>query len=258
MLLAIDVGNTNIVFGFFKDDQLMGEFRLTSTQERTSDEIGFAMLQYLQTRQMTVAEIEDVIISSVVPKFLPILKHTSKKYCQKTALIIDEDIFPSLKYQAEERLGADRSVACEAAMKKYGKPLIVLDLGTATTIDTVSETGWYMGGSILTGLRLVERALSNHTAQLPPIPLHKPKTVLGFDAIGQIQAGIVTSYVGGIDFLIRKTKEEMDIKDGVKIIATGGFSHFIAEQSDFIDIVDSQLILDGLNILYQTYKEENR
>lgn len=254
MLLTIDVGNTNIVFGVFEKDKLIGTFRLNTTENRTSDEIGLMICQYFHSFQLNLTCVEDVIISSVVPQLMYAITNAVIKYIGKKPIIVDEDVFPSVKYEGEERLGADRSVCCEAAISNYKTPLIVLDLGTATTIDAISETGWYMGGSIFAGLRTSTEALYSKAAKLPRIELLKPPTVLGRNTIEQIQAGSVIGYIGSVEFLLRETKKEMGYGDAVKVVATGGLAKLIADHTDMIDVVDSQLLLYGLYILYQKYK----
>ena len=254
MLLAIDVGNSNIVFGISQNDKWMGTFRLTTTENRTSDEIGLMILQFFRCFEFNPNEVEDVIIASVVPPVMHTLKKAIVKYIGKEPLIVDEDIFPSIQYEGEDHLGADRSVCCEAAIAKYGKPLIVLDLGTATTIDAINEDGWYLGGSILAGLQITTDALFYKASKLPRIDLKKPSTVLGCNTIEQIQAGSVCGYIGCIEHLLRETKREMGYGDDVKVIATGGLAQLMNDHTNMFDIVDNDLIMDGLRVIYQNYK----
>ena len=153
-------------------------------------------------------------------------------------------------------MGSDRAVACVAAIAKYGKPLVVLDFGTATTVDAINHHGIYLGGSILAGLRVSTDALFHHAAMLPRIELDHPGTVLGQSTISQIQAGSVVGYIGAIEYLIRQTKEEMGYGPDIKVVATGGLARLIADNTNLIDVVDSQLILDGLRIIYERYKSQ--
>jgi type III pantothenate kinase len=258
MLLTIDVGNTNIVFGIFQNDKLIGTFRLSTTENRTADEIGLIICQYFNSFHIDLAYIEDVIIASVVPRIMFALTNAVIKYIGKKPIIVDEDVFPSVKYKGEGQLGADRSVCCEAALANYQAPLIVVDLGTATTIDAINETGWYMGGSIFAGLQTSTEALFSKAAKLPQIELIKPSTVLGYNTVEQIQAGSVIGYIGSVEFLLRETKREMGFGDTVTVVGTGGFSKLIADYTDMIDVVDSQLLLQGLQILHQKYEKEQR
>ncbi len=254
MLLTIDVGNTNMVFGIFKEDELIGTFRLMTAANRTSDEIGLTVCEYFRRFNLDPEAVEDVVIASVVPQVMYTLTNAMLRYLGKKPLIIDDDLFPSIMYEGDERLGADRAVSCDAAIEKYGKPLIVLDFGTATTVDAISDSGWYMGGSISAGLQISTEALFTKAAKLPRIELAHPGTMLGTNTVEQIQAGSVAGYIGAMEFLIRETKREMGYGDSVKVVATGGLARLFADNTGMIDIVDSQLILDGLRMIYQKYK----
>ncbi len=254
MLLTIDVGNTNMVFGLFQEEELIGTFRLMTDANRTSDEIGLIICEYFRRFNLDLNGVEDIIIASVVPQVMYTLTNAVFKYFGKRPLIVDDDVFPSILYEGDERLGADRAVSCDAAMEKYGMPLIVLDFGTATTVDAISHNGWYLGGCILAGLQITTEALFAKAAKLPQIELALPDTVLGLSTVTQIQAGSVGGYIGSIEYLIRRTKKEMGYGDDVKVVATGGLARFIADNTTVIDLVDRQLILDGLRLLYQTSK----
>ena len=155
----------------------------------------------------------------------------------------------------DERLGPDRAVADIAAIEKYGAPLIVLDFGTATTVDALSAEGSYLGGCITAGVRISVEALFQKAAMLPNVELTVPDTVLGCTAVGQIQAGAVMGYIGSIEYLIRRTKAEMGYpEETIKVVATGGLARMVADHTPLIDIVDSRLILDGLHLIYQREK----
>lgn len=158
------------------------------------------------------------------------------KYFGKTPIIVDEDVDPGLPYgvSGDERLGADRSVACIAALEKYGAPLVVLDFGTATTVDAVNREGAYMGGCITAGIRISADALFMRAAMLPKVELVKPETVLGCTAVGQIQAGTVLGYIGAMEYLIRMAKEELRAADA-HVVATGGLARLIADNTGLID-----------------------
>ena len=252
MLLAVDVGNTNMVFGIFEGNQLTGSFRLMTDANRTSDEIGLLIWDYFQRFGLRV---EDIIIASVVPQVMHTLGNALLKYFGKAPLVVDDGVDPGLPYgiPSDERLGTDRSVACVAAIKKYGAPLVVVDFGTATTVDAVSRQGTYLGGCIAAGVRISVDALFQKAALLPRVELVRPANVLSGTAVGQIQAGAVLGYIGAMEYLIRQTKEEMG-EPRAKVIATGGLAAMIAENTELIDVVDGQLILDGLRMLYQRQK----
>ena len=256
MLVAIDVGNTNMVFGIFEEERLMGSFRLKTDLNRTSDEIGLLACEYFQRFGLSADGMDDVIIASVVPPVMYTLTSAIIKYFGKKPLIVDEGVDPGLPYgvPGDERLGADRAMACVAAIEKYGAPLVVLDFGTATTVDAVSAGGAYMGGCITAGVRISTEALFQKTANLPNVELAMPDKVLGCTTVGQIQAGAVGGYIGSMEYLIRRAKEELGGGDAIKVVATGGLSRMVAQNTDMIDIVDSRLVLDGLRITYNKHK----
>lgn len=258
MLMAIDVGNTNMVFGLLEGEKLVGSFRLMTDANKTSDEIGLTVCEYFRRFNLDTDQVCDVIIASVVPQVMYTLTNAIMKYFGKRPLIIDDDISPEIHYEGDDHLGADRAVACVAAMEKYGKPLVVLDFGTATTVDAVDAHGTYLGGCILAGIRVSTDALFRQAAMLPRIELINPGTVLGQNTIQQIQAGSVLGYIGAAEYLIRRTKEELGYGQEIKVVATGGLARLIADNTDLIDVVDSQLIVDGLRIIYERYREEQK
>lgn len=256
MLLTIDVGNTNMVFGVFQNNRLSNSFRLVTGATRTSDEIGLQVREYFQCFGLDVKEVEDVIICSVVPGVMHSLNSAVIKYLNRTPIIVNEDITPGLQYAEGcqwRSHGADRSVACVSALEKYGAPLIVLDFGTATTVDCMDEHGVYQGGSILAGIQISLNALISRTAQLPQVGLQMPDTVLGKNTVNQIQVGVIRGYIGAMEYLITCSKQELGVdSDRVKVIATGGLARLIAANSTMIDVVDANLIPDGLVSIYRS------
>lgn len=261
MLLVIDVGNTNMVFGIYEGDRLAGSFRLKTDVNRTSDEIGLLAAQYFEKFGLDTGKVEDVIIASVVPPVMYSLTSAIIKYFNRRPLIIDDGVDPGLPYavSGDERLGPDRSVACVAALEKYGAPLVVLDFGTATTVDAVSREGAYLGGCITAGVRISTEALFQKTARLPNVELTMPDKVLGCTAVSQIQAGAVMGYIGAMEYLIRRTKQEMGYpEEEIKVVATGGLSRMVADNTDMIDLVDKDLILDGLRLIYRRYRDAQK
>ena len=261
MLLVIDVGNTNMEFGIYRGEELIGSFRLMTDANRTSDELGLWLCQYFQRFGLELGQVEDVVIGSVAPQVMHTLSRAIRTYVGREPLVVDDGLDPGLPYAAgggDERLGPDRAAADVAAIVKYGAPVIVLDFGTATTLDAVSRDGVYLGGCITAGVRVSVDGLFQKTALLPRVELVKPDTVLGLTAVGQIQAGAVLGYIGAIEYLIRKAREEMGDPE-VKVVATGGLSRMVAENTDLIDVIDPQLVLDGLRIIYERVRStENR
>lgn len=258
MLLTIDVGNTNMVFSVFDGETLKGSFRLTTVAGRTSDELGMDIWNQLSRLRIRPEDLADVIISSVVPPVMAALTDALVRYLGKTPIVVDVDVDPGLPYGVEsnEHLGTDRSVACVAAIHKYGAPLILADMGTATTVDAISREGVYMGGCITAGARISIEALFQKTALLPQVNLALPEKVLSGTAVGQIQAGAVLGYIGAMERLITQAREEIDEPEAI-VVATGGLAPVIAAGTDLIDVVDGQLIPDGLRLLYRKYLGEH-
>ena len=235
MLLVIDVGNTNMEFGVYRGEELVGSFRLMTDANRTSDELGLWLCQYFQRFGLELGQVEDVVIGSVAPQVMHTLSRAVQKYVGKTPLVLDEALDPGLPYvecDSDERLGPDRAAADIAAIAKYGAPLVVL------------------GGCITAGVQVSIDGLFQKTALLPRVELVKPDTVLSTTAVGQIQAGAVLGYIGAIEYLIRHAKEEIGQPD-TKVVATGGLSRLVADNTELIDVVDPQLVLDGLRIIYE-------
>ena len=259
MLLTIDVGNTNMVFSVFEGETLRGSFRLTTVAGRTSDELGMDIWNQLSRLGIRPEDLADVIVSSVVPPVMAALTDALVRYLGKTPIVVDVDVDPGLPYGvvSNEHLGADRSVACVAAIHKYGAPLILADMGTATTVDAISRAGVYMGGCITAGARISIEALFQKTALLPQVSLALPEKVLSGTAVGQIQAGAVLGYIGAMERLITQAREEIDEPEAI-VVATGGLAPVIAAGTDLIDMVDGQLIPDGLRLLYQKYLRERK
>lgn len=257
MLLTIDIGNTNMVFGIFKGEEMLGSFRLSTNSTATSDEVGIMAVSYFERFGYRAEDLKACIIGSVVPQVMYSVTSAVIKYFGVEPLVVGTDVDAGLKFDRRcyetGRLGTDRAVNCTAAIKKYGCPFVILDFGTATTIDAVGPDGTYMGGTIGPGLQVSLDALVSRTAMLPRVELQMPQTVLGRNTVEQIQAGVVAGYVGNMEYLIRQVMEEMNC-DGIKVIATGGLSRMIAQQTDRINIVDTMLTLDGLRMIY----DENR
>ncbi|MEA4954287.1 MAG: type III pantothenate kinase [Pseudoflavonifractor sp.] len=251
MLLAIDVGNTNICFGIYDGAELLGTFRLKTDSDRTSDEIGLFACEYFRRFDLSPEAVDDVIIASVVPHIMYTLTNAVMKYFGKCPMIIDDGVDPGLVMgvSGDERLGPDRSVACVAAIVKYQAPCIVLDFGTATTLDALNEKGEYMGGCITAGLRVTADALAGRASLLPRVELARPEKVLNNTAVGHIQAGIVLGYIGATEHLISLAKEELGVPD-CKVIATGGLARLVADNTSLIQVVDKDLVLEGLRMVY--------
>lgn len=251
MILVVDVGNTNIVFGLYKGDKLLRHWRLSTNQVATEDEYGMMMVQALQIDGYNVEEIQGVAISSVVPPLMPILEKLSKRYLNQEPLIVGPGIKTGLniRYENPREVGADRIVNAVAAIAKYGSPLLIVDFGTATTYDYIDKQGQYIGGAITPGIGISTEALYRSAAKLPRIELVAPKSVIGRNTVQSMQAGIIHGYAGQVDGIVRKVKEEYD--EHIKVIATGGFAELVSAESSAIEVVDPLLTLLGLRLIYE-------
>lgn len=256
MLLVIDVGNTNITCGVFREEELIGSFRITSKLQRTSDEYGFTICELLNFREIKPAEIEAVIIASVVPGIMHSLKNGIMKYLKRNPIEVGIGTKTGIKINVAhpKEVGADRVVDAVAAYDLYGGPLIVIDFGTATTYDLISKDGAFLAGITSPGIRICADALWNETAKLPEIEIRKPDSILTTETISSMQAGLVYGYIGQTEYIIRKIMEESNIPD-IKVIATGGLGKIIADSTDSIHIYDQQLTLKGLRLIYHKNKK---
>ena len=255
-LLVLDVGNTNITLGVFKGRKLLQNFRLTTGSSRTSDEYGMFISQLLQLKGFDPGEIESVIIASVNPNVMYSLTNSFRKYFHLKPIVVGPGIRTGMKVATinPKELGADRIVDAVAAYEIYGGPVIVIDYGTATTYDLVSDEGTFLGGVISPGIRTSATSLWQGTAKLPDIEIKKPATVLGRETITSMQSGVVYGYIGQTEYIIRKLKEESGF-DEVKVVATGGLGKIIAAETPLIDFYDPMLTLKGLQILHEKQKE---
>ncbi len=259
MLLAIDIGNTNITIGVYNKDTLVGNFRLTTRLQRTSDEYGLALHSYLTASHFDPDDVEAVIISSVVPKINYSFSSSIIKYFDIEPLFIGPGVKTGIDIQIDHTstLGADRIADAAGAFYTYGGPCLVIDFGTATTYDVVTNNGTFIGGATAPGIGIVASALSSMAAQLPEIEIAKPETVIGKNTVKSMQAGVVYGYIGQTEYLIKKIKEEYG--KTLKVISTGGLGKIIASETDLIDIYDQDLTFKGLKIIYdKTMKSRKR
>ena len=256
MILTLDVGNTNMTGGVFRDDEIISTFRMTTKIPRTSDEYGMVLFNLLRQNDVEPDAIEDVIICSVVPDVMHSLASAVIKYLDIKPIIVGPDIETGLHIALPnpKPVGADRIVDAVAAYELYGGPVLVMDYGTATTYDIVDETGTFVGGITAPGIAISAKALWEDAAKLPKIEIAKPDNVIGNDTISSMQSGLVYGQIGQAEYLIKKVKEESGMKD-LKVVATGGLGRIISESTDSIDIYDANLTLKGI---YLVYKKQNR
>ena len=254
MILVIDIGNTTMEFGLYEGDSLTGVFRLGSKRDITSDEVGLFVTQFFEYRKLSVSEVSDVIISSVVPQVNYSVCSAVRKYFGLEPLVIGENIFcnmPNL-YENPKEVGADRLVDSYAAFKKYGGPLIIVDFGTATTCEAVSEAGEYLGGIIYPGIKTSMDALYEKAAKLPKIEILKPDFALGKNTVSSMQSGAYYGYLGAIEKMVENLKAI--IGSSAKVVATGGFARLFAEEKLF-DYIDQRLPLEGIKMVYEDSKK---
>jgi type III pantothenate kinase len=250
MLLAIDIGNTNMEFGVYKSDKLIAQFRIGTNREITSDEVGLFMSQFFLIQKINLADIKDVIITSVVPQVMYSVNNAMRKYLKIKPLVVGENIFVDIqnKYDNPKEVGSDRLVNSFGAYKKYGGDLIVVDFGTATTFDVVASHGEYLGGVIFPGIKISMDALFKNASKLPKIELAMPKKAIGTTTVGSMQAGAINGYVGVVKNIVDGINNELNKKMGV--IATGGLAKLIGSQYDF-KAIDRSLTLDSLFLIYK-------
>ncbi len=255
MLVVIDIGNTNITIGLYDKHQLIGNYRLTTKFQRTSDEYGFMLLSFLNSSSIHVDDIEDVIISSVVPKVNYSLTHSITKYFHKTPIFVGPGIKTGIDIRIDNpsTLGADRLVDSAGAFYTYGGPCLVIDFGTATTYDVVSHKGEFIGGATAPGIGICANALSSQAAKLPEIEIQKPDCIIAKNTIKSMQAGVFFGYIGQTEYIIKKIKEEYG--ENLKVISTGGLGRMIAKETKMIDIYDADLTFKGLKIIYEKNKK---
>ena len=259
MVLLIDVGNTNIVLGVYENNEYITSWRISTDVKKTSDEYSIQTMQLFNNAKLNPENIEGVIISSVVPNIMYSLEHMIRKCFKKEPIVVGPGVRTgiNIKYDNPKEVGADRIVNAVAVHEIYKKPAIIIDFGTATTFCALAGNGNYLGGSICPGIRISSDALFEKAAKLPRVELENPGRVICKTTISSMQSGIIYGYIGQVEYIVKKMKMEMISlgEDKPIVIATGGLANLIAKETDAIDKVDSNLTLEGLNILFQKNKE---
>ncbi len=254
MLLVIDVGNTNIVFGIYDDKTLLNNWRIASEKHRTSDEYGLLFEQIFRYNSLEPNDIDSIIISSVVPPLMHTLYNMCIKYFDIKPIVVGPGVKTGMdiKYDNPREVGADRIVNGVGGYEKYGGPLIIVDFGTAITLDAISEEGDYLGGVIAPGIGISSEALFLKTSKLPKVEIIKPDRIIGKNTVNSIQSGLVYGYVGLTDYLIESIIKEMKAEvRSVKVIGTGGLARLIGSESKYISSIDNLLTLEGLRIIHE-------
>ena len=251
MLLAVDIGNTNITIGVFNGDSLDATWRVSTDSSRTSDEYGLQLSHMLETNDYIDGEITDVVICSVVPPLTPTFENLCRRYFDLTPLVVHAGVKTGIKvlYDSPRDVGADRIVDAIAAIRLHGGPAIIVDLGTATVFDAVTESGEYLGGAIAPGMEVSGDALFRATSQLRRVELSSPSTAIGKNTPHSIQSGLVLGYSELVKGMILRFKKELGHHS--KVIATGGLATVIEKEVSSFDLVDPNLTLKGLRIVYE-------
>lgn len=252
MLLVVDVGNTNIVLGTYrKNKRLTEHWRISTDRLRTTDEYGVILSNLFRLEGMNIADVEAIIVSSVVPPLNPTLARMSRRYFGVEAIFVGPGTKTgiNIKYENPREVGADRIVNAVAAYHRFGGPVIVIDFGTATTFCVISAEGDYLGGAIAPGIGISMEALFQRAAKLPRIELRKTPSVLCKNTISSMQSGVYYGFVGQVDGIVTRLREEIGAP--AKVIATGGLAGLISESSETIDEVVPMLTLEGLARIYE-------
>lgn len=255
-LMTIDVGNTNISLGLMKNEEVVGSFRLTTKTPRTSDEYGIVIKDLLFATEVKVDEVDDVIISSVVPKLMYSLNSAIIKYLHKTPIVVGPGIHTGISIRTDnpKEVGADRIVDISYAYHMYHRDCIIVDFGTATTFDYVSKDGVFSYTVIAPGLGISASALTSQTAKLPEIEIQKPKSILARNTVMGMQAGVVYGYIGTVEYILKQMKKELHLKE-CYTVATGGLGKVITSSTNEIDAYDPDVAFKGMRILYDLNKQ---
>lgn len=251
MLLAIDIGNTNIVFGVYHGETLIAHWRAATEARRTADEYAVLLANLFAQQELSFSNIDGCILSSVVPPLTPTFVELGERYLGTRPLVVGAGIKTGvrIRYDNPQEVGADRVVNALAAKRLYGAPAIVVDFGTATTFDCISAEGDYLGGAIAPGIGISVEALFRATARLPRIELVLPERAIGTNTVQSMQSGVLYGYVGLVEGLVRRLKKELGGQAWV--IATGGLAGVIARQTPVIEAVNPDLTLEGLRLIYE-------
>ncbi len=256
MLLAVDVGNTNIVFAIFNGDELCGKWRISTDTRRTEDEYAILLSGMMEMQGLTFSDVKDVIVSSVVPQNMRALERFCSQYFQATPMVVgDKGVKLGIKVLTDTpgEVGADRLVNAVAAYQAYRAACIVIDFGTATTFDVVNEDGDYIGGLIAPGINLSMDALHAAAAKLPEVSVERPHKVIGKSTVSAMQAGIYYGYVGLIEGIVERIRKEMKQME-MPTVATGGLVPLFSGDTPAITHVDEELTIKGLHLIYKMNK----
>ncbi|HKV88625.1 MAG TPA: type III pantothenate kinase [Candidatus Dormibacteraeota bacterium] len=250
MLLAVDVGNTNVTLALFEGERLVADWRVTSHRERTADEVGLELRQLFELRGLDLGVVDGVVVSSVVPTVNPALVEASRRYLKCEPIMVGPGVKTSvrIRYENPKDVGADRIANALAAFTKYGGPIVVIDFGTAVTYDAISAEGDYLGGAIAPGVEISLDALVSHTAMLRRVEPLAPDSVIGRNTVAAIQSGLVWGFVAQVEGMVQRMVAELGGK--ARVIATGGQAALVADLTHVIETTDPLLTLEGLRLIY--------
>ena len=251
MLLTIDVGNTNINIGVFDGSKLKATWKVATGVHRMPDEYASLLLNLFDRQSIDASQITDAILCSVVPTLVGVFEEVCRRYLKVLPLVVESGVKTGVRICLDNprEVGADRVVNAVAAHQLYGGSVIVIDLGTATTFDAVSEDGDYLGGAIAPGIAIATEALFTRTAALPRVELTHPKRAVGRNTVAAMQSGIVFGYAGLIEGIVARIQQEMGGK--AKVVATGGYAELLARETPVIEVVNPDLTLVGLRLIYE-------
>jgi len=254
MLLALDVSNTTIKAGLFRGPELVADWRFATERARLADEYGMLLLTLFEASGFRAADVTGVAISCVVPPLKAVFEQFAKRYLKLDALVVGLGIKTGLVLAVDnpKEVGADRIVNTLATHTFYGGPAIAIAFGTATVFDCISAEGEYLGGAIAPGMVGALESLTRSAAQLYQVELIRPKHAIGKNTVEVMQSGIVLGYAGLVEGMVRRLKHEMVAPDGrIRVIATGGLAEVVAPETSAIDVIDPQLTLKGLRLIYE-------
>ncbi|MFQ5854706.1 MAG: type III pantothenate kinase [Anaerolineae bacterium] len=254
-LLAIDIGNTNIVFGVCNHEEMTAHWSIATDRERTADEYAVLLMSLIERNRMSFEDIEGVAIAASVPPLLATFQNVCRGYLGVVPLVVGPGVKTGVRIRTDNprEVGPDRIANALAARELYGAPAIVIDFSTATTFDAISADGDYVGDAIAPGLRIAAEALFQQTAQLPRIELTAPPQAIGTNTVHSMQSGLVYGYVGLVEGMVRRFQDEL--QNGARVIATGEHAEVIAPHTEAIEIVDTDLTLAGLRLIYRLNRQ---
>ena len=249
--MTIDIGNTNISLGIYQDEKLGSSWRVSTDHQRMPDEYGLQIEGLLRHADLKPEDISGVCLASVVPQLTGVFNQACQQYLDLDPLVVDAGVKTGVRilYETPRSVGADRIVDAAAVQHLYGGPACVVDFGTGTTFDAISAEGDYLGGAIAPGIGIAADALFRRAAKLPKVDLSTPPNVIGKNTPHAMQSGLVFGYVGLVEGMVARFKEELG--SDMKVIATGGLTEIIACETEVIEIVAPWLTLDGLRIIWE-------